>query len=464
MNADGTDPTPGQSPAPASSADTSDGGAASGVGGAGSADGAPHPLRYGGFRAYLIGRFSMTLALNALMLIIGWQVYNLARETLSIKQGAFVLGLVGLVQFVPLFLLTPITGWVADRFDRRLVARITLSALLALALALALLTRSGHISLPLLFVFAATIGVLRAFSGPAMSALSPNLVPRASLPTAIALSSIAWQSGSIVGPGLGGLLLGVHPAAAYFACAALLAVAVMAFLVIGPVPQPAMARDVHPIRQMVDGLRYVRENRMVLATITLDLFAVLVAGAPALLPVFARDILHVGPQGLGMLAAAPATGAAAMALLFSIRPLKRNVGLWMLGAVVVFGASTILFGLSRWFPLSIGALVVVGASDMISVYVRQSLIQLHTPDAMRGRVSSVSKLTVSASNELGEAESGFLAALIGPMPAVVLGGVGAIAITLMWARLFPELALAKSFDPPNMHKDTHAHPAQERQL
>jgi MFS family permease len=200
---------------------------------------------------------------------------------------------------------------------------------------------------------------------------------------------------------------------------------------------------------MVDGLAYVRTNRLVLAAITLDLFAVFLAGATALLPVYARDILQVGPEGLAQLGAAPALGATLTALLFSFRPLKTNVGTKMLGAVIVFGIATIAFGFSTWMPLSLAALFVVGASDMFSVYVRQSLIQLYTPDAMRGRVGAASTLFISASNELGEAESGFLAALVGPVVAVVGGGVGAIAVTLLWARWFPELRRARTFDPPD---------------
>jgi MFS family permease len=219
------------------------------------------------------------------------------------------------------------------------------------------------------------------------------------------------------------------------------------------VPRPEIDRARHPIRQMVDGLSYVRTNRLVLAAITLDLFAVFLAGATALLPVYARDILHVGAEGLAQLGAAPALGATLTALLFSFRPLRTNVGTKMLGAVLIFGIATIVFGLSTWMPLSLLALFAVGAADMFSVYVRQSLIQLSTPDAMRGRVGAVSQLTISASNELGEAESGFLAALIGPVAAVVAGGAGAIAVTLLWARWFPELRLARSFDAPNIGSD-----------
>lgn len=414
----------------------------------------PHPLRLPAFRAYFAARLALTLGITSLVLVIGWQVYGTARETMSIKESAFLLGLVGLAQFAPLFVLTPITGWVADRHDRRLIARAMMLLYVLIAGTLAWASHEGWINLWLLFAMAALIGVARAFSGPAMSALAPNLVPKAALPTAIAITSIAWQTGSIAGPGIGGLLLGFGADIAYFASFALFSGALLSFMLIGPVPQPAMDRELHPIRQMIDGLTYVRRNRMVFSTITLDLFAVLLAGSTALLPVFARDILHVGPQGLGLLAAAPAAGATTMALWFSFRPMSDNVGMKMLGAVMLFGAATIIFGLSTIFWLSLAALFVAGACDMVSVYVRQTLIQVYTPDAMRGRVSSVSQMTISASNELGEAESGFLAALIGPVGAVVAGGVGAIIVTLAWARLFPELRLAKSFDPPKMTEDS----------
>ena len=213
--------------------------------------------------------------------------------------------------------------------------------------------------------------------------------------------------------------------------------------------QPPAQKDQRPLARIAEGFGYVRRNRLVQATITLDLFAVLLAGSTALLPVFARDILKVGPDGLGALAAASGVGAAAMAIWFSFRPMKENVGVKMLWAVVAFGIATIVFGLSTYFWLSVAALVVAGAMDMVSVYVRSSLIQLHTPDAMRGRVSAVSQLTISASNELGEAESGLLASILGPVGAVVLGGAGAIGVTLLWARLYPELRLAKTFDEPD---------------
>lgn len=410
----------------------------------------PHPFRIANFRAYWASRFSGTIAQTAMALIIGYQVYNLARQTMDVRESAFLLGMIGLAQFVPLFLLTPVVGLVADSVDRRWIVRSTTALLILTAAGLGLLTWSGALTLPVLFGAAVLIGVARAFSGPAYSALAPNLVPREVLPTSIALSSIAWQVGSIVGPSIGGVLLSVSADAAYAGVVALLAVALGGIFLIGPVPQPPAQRDHRPLARIAEGFGYVRRNRLVQATITLDLFAVLLAGSTALLPVFARDVLMVGADGLGVLAAASGVGAASMALWFSFRPMRENVGVKMLAAVVAFGIATIVFGLSRHFWLSAAALVVAGAMDMISVYVRSSLIQLHTPDAMRGRVSAVSQLTISASNELGEAESGLLASLMGPVGAVVFGGVGAIGVTLLWARLYPELKLANSFDPPEV--------------
>lgn len=413
----------------------------------------PHPLRIANFRSYFIARFASTVAQTGMTLILGWQVYNLARQTMAVHEAAFMLGMIGLVQFLPLFLLTPVVGLAADSYDRRWIARGTTALLLLTTVFLGLMTWLDRLSLPGLFAAAALIGVARAFSGPAYSALAPNLVPRESLPTAIAVSSSAWQVGSIVGPSLAGLLYAIHPDVAYGASTALFLIALVTISTIGKVPQPPAQPDQRPLSRIVDGFRYVRQNRLVLSAITLDLFAVLLAGSTALLPVFARDVLHVGADGLGLLAASMGIGAAVTAIYFSFRPMRRDVGTKMLAAVVVFGLSVALFGLSRNYWLSVAALAVAGGADMVSVYVRQSLIQLHTPDAMRGRVGAVSQLTISASNELGEAESGFLASLIGPVGAVVFGGVGAIVITLIWARFFPELRGARSFEQPRHISD-----------
>ena len=409
-----------------------------------------HPFRIANFRAYWLSRFCGAIALSAQDIVIGWQVYGIARQTHDIKQSAFLLGMIGLVQFVPLFLLTPIVGLTADTFDRRWIVRGTVTLLMLNAAMLGLLTAAGDLSLPFLFLAAAFVGIARAFSGPAYTALAPNLVPRESLPTAIAVSSIAWQAGTIAGPSVGGVLYAIHPDFAYATIALLFAVALGAIFLLGKVPQPPVQKDRRPLQRIVDGMAYVRHNRLVLAAITLDLFVVLLAGATALLPVYARDILHVGSSGLGILAAGMGIGAAAGSIWFSIWPMKADVGAKMLIAVLVFAAAIITFGLSRWLPLSVGALILAGAADMVSVYVRQSLIQLHTPDEMRGRIGAVSQLTISASNELGSAETGLMASLLGPVGAVVFGGVAAIGITIAWSRLFPELRLAKTFTPPDI--------------
>lgn len=413
------------------------------------------PLRIANFRAYWFSRLSMTLAQYAMMLIIGWQTYNIARDGgMGVGAASGQLALIGLLQFVPLFLLTPFSGWAADHFDRRNIARLTVLAQLGCAATLAWLTTSNNLTLPALFSVAVVLGIVRAFNGPALSALAPNLVPKTILPNAIALSSIAWQVGMIVGPAIGGYTYAIFPALPYFVALGLFACSMVALSFIGRVPQPPREANRRPIHQMVEGLRYVVRNKMVLGAITLDLFAVFLAGATALFPVYARDILEVGETGLAQLAMAPAVGAALTALWFSFRPLKTNVGPKMLLAVAVFGLATIIFGLSQSMPLSLAMLFIVGAADMFSVYIRQSLIQLHTPDDKRGRVSSVSLLTISASNEFGDFFSGSLAFLLGPVLAVVGGGVGAIVTVALWAKIFPVLRTTRTFDPPEELLDT----------
>ncbi|GAA0731583.1 MFS transporter [Sphingomonas japonica] len=427
---------------------------------------APHPFSIHNFRAYWLARLSTTLAQMAMVIVIGWQVYDIARATMPIRDAAFQLGLIGVAQFLPLLALSLVAGWVADRVDRRWIARGAVALEAGCALTLAWLTYSDAITLPALFGIAALLGVARAFAGPSLQALAPNLVPVAVLPTAIALSSIAWQSGSVLGPAMGGYLYAAAPWLPYTVSGGLFAFAFVMLMLITPVARRTMTGPTNPFAQMIDGLHYVRRNRLVFGAISLDLFAVLLGGATAMLPVYARDILQVGADGLGHLRAAPALGAVAVALWFSFRPLTRNVGVKMLGAVAVFGVATIVFGLSApiMLPLfgsaaigsdfapavlvALGGLFGLGAADMVSVYIRQSLIQLHTPDEMRGRVGAVSTLFISGSNELGEAESGFLAALVGPVAAVVGGGIGAILVTILWARWFPELRRARSFDPP----------------
>ncbi|HEV2544204.1 MAG TPA: MFS transporter [Methylobacterium sp.] len=415
----------------------------------------PSPFAIRDFRFYWTARLASTVAQMSMVIVIGWQVYDIARQTMDTKSAALQLGLIGLAQFVPLFALTLITGWTADRVDRRFIARAAIALEIGCAALLAWLAYKGTTSLFSLFAIAAVLGVARAFAGPALGALAPNLVPREMLPRAIAASSIAWQSGAIAGPALGGYLYAWAPVMPYAVSAGLFGLSLLCMFMIRPVARPNIGGARNPWKQMVDGLHYVRRNRLVLGAISLDLFAVLLGGATAMLPVFARDILQAGPTGLGHLRAAPALGATLTALWFSFRPLKTNVGVKMLVAVGVFGAATIVFGLSRFMPLSLLCLALLGSADMFSVYVRQSLIQLYTPDEMRGRVGAVSSLFISASNELGEAESGFLAALVGPVVAVVAGGIGAIGVTLLWAKWFPELRLARSFDPPHLSEDAN---------
>jgi MFS family permease len=409
---------------------------------------APHPLAIRDFRFYWTARLASTVAQMSMVIVIGWQVYDIARRTMDLHHAALQLGLIGMVQFVPLFVLTLVTGWTADRLDRRWIARATIGLELFCAATLGSLAWTGKTTLPSLFAVAALLGVARAFAGPALGALAPNLVPRETLPRAIALSSMSWQAGAIAGPALGGYLYAVSAATPYLVSCGLFALSLTCMLLIRPVARSDMGRGRNPWKQMVDGLHYVRGNKLVLGAISLDLFAVLLGGATAMLPVYARDILHAGPTGLGNLRAAPAVGATLTAAWFAWRPLKHDVGVKMLAAVGVFGAATIGFGLSRFMPLSLLCLALLGAADMLSVFVRQSLIQLYTPDSMRGRVGAVSSLFISASNELGEAESGFLASAIGPVLAVVGGGIGAVCVTLLWAWIFPELRRARTFDPP----------------
>lgn len=409
---------------------------------------APHPFSIPNYRYLWFARLTSMIALYALLLILGWQAYNLAREDMGIGASAGILGLLGLLQFVPLFILTPLTGWVADHIDRRWVARAVLAVQGVIALLLAMLTMTDQIQLPWIYGTAVLLGACRAFIGPAMTSLGPNLVPRASLPRAIALSTIAWQVGVIAGPGLAGPLYKIDPSLPYFLCFALYALATLAIFLIGPVPRSTIDRSKGPLRQVLEGVAYVRSNKLVLGAITLDLFVMFLAGATAMIPVFARDILGAGEIGLSLLAASPAVGAMVVAIIFSVAPLSKNVGKLMMGAMIVFGLGTIGFGLSKVLWLSMLCLAICGAADMFGVYVRSSLIQLHTPDDRRGRVSAVSQLTISASNELGDALTGGLAVLIGPVAAIVGGGAAAIVVTGLWSRIFPQLGAANAFDTP----------------
>lgn len=410
------------------------------------------PWQIPDYRRFWIARFCSVFATSGLVVVLGYQLYDLARTHygMSIGAAAFQLGLLGLAQFVPMFVLTPLAGVVADRFDRRLVTTIAIGIDMLVALLLALVTWAGALTLPVLFALAALHGVARVFIGPAVSSIAPNVVPAALMPRAVAINAMAWQAGSLTGPSLAGVLFATAAPLPYAVSTVLLAIAAGCAFRIRPLPPPPGNRDTHPLRQMVEGVVFVWNDRFLLGCVSLDLFAVLLGGATALLPVYARDILlwnghPVGSYGLGLMRAMPGLGAALVATVLARRPIANDVGAKMLAAVAAFGAATIGFGLSRNFVLSLAMLAALGAADMVSVFIRNTLVQLHTPDAVRGRVSSISGLAISASNELGEMQSGVAAALLGATGAVVFGGVGAIIVTVLWTIGFPELRRARTF-------------------
>ena len=408
------------------------------------------PLQIRDFRLLWLGRFCSTLATSGIVVIIGYQLYDVARGQygMSIPQASFQLGILGLVQFIPLMVLTPLAGLLADRFDRRKVAALSIGIDMIMALVLAMVTFHGSITLPILLALAAMHGAARVFVGPALSAILPNIVPANLMPRAIAMGSLSWQVGAVVGPAAAGLLFSRMASLPYWSALGLLAISCLCALAIRKLPPIVGSRDTHPLIQIREGFAFVRHDRFLLGCITLDLFAVLLGGATALLPVYARDILNVGSEGLGIMRAAPSAGAGLVGLILSWRPLEHNVGAKMLWSVAVYGAATVAFGLCTSFALSLLLLAVLGGADMVSVFIRSTLIQLNTPDSMRGRVSSISGLAISASNELGEMQSGLFATILKSAPkAVVFGGVAAIIITAGWAWLFPELRNARTFAP-----------------
>ncbi len=417
------------------------------------------PLDIPDYRRFWLARFLSVFATTGMVVVLGYQLYDVARSQygMSIGMAAFQLGVLGLAQFLPVLLLTPVAGLVADRFDRRLVAGLANAVDMLVALILAAATIAGHLNLPLLFALGALHGTARVFIGPAMASIAPNIVPVRLMPRAIAINSMAWQTGSVGGPAIAGLLFAQVPTLPYVISGLLLGTATLLVLRIRPLPPPDENKRAHPLSQIVGGLSFVWHDRFLFGCVTLDLFAVLLGGATALLPVYARDILmvdghHVGANGLGIMRAAPGAGAAVVALLLARKPIESGVGAKMLIAVAVYGAATIGFGLSRDYFLSLLMLASLGAADMVSVFIRNTLVQLHTPDAVRGRVSAISGLAISASNELGEMQSGVVAALLGATGAVVFGGVGAIIITVAWAAWFPELRLVRTFADKTLHQ------------
>jgi MFS family permease len=395
------------------------------------------------YALYLASRLSLIVATQMLSVAVGWQVYEITGKALA-------LGLSGLVLFVPGFLLALPGGHIADRHDRRRILLVCHLGVASCAVLLALIAFSGTRSLLPIYAVLAVLGVIRAFSGPAGQALMPNLIERKDLERAVALGSSSWQLAMIAGPSFGGALYAATGRAGvvYVACAVMALLAFGSVVAIGKPPVAPEARKREPATwtTLLAGLRYVWSNRPILGTISLDLFAVLLGGAVALLPIFARDLLHIGPWGLGILRSAPAFGAATVAFLLAHFPLRRRAGIIMLACVLLFGLATIVFGMSRSFAVSLVALVVLGASDMISVVVRSTLIQTRTPDEMRGRVGAVNLVFVGASNELGEFESGVTAAWLGPEAAVVVGGIGTCLVVVLWAFMFPSLRKVDRLD------------------
>jgi len=383
------------------------------------------------FIRFWLARLGGVTANQMLMMALAWHVYELT-------GSAWDLGLVGLFQFVPALLMTLPAGHLADRWHRGRIFAVCLLTQAVVALVLVLAVQEAFVSRDLILALSVVLGAARAFQMPAQQALVPLLVPQALLTRAIALSSSGIQIAIIGGPALGGLLYLNGPTLVYATAAGMLTLS--GLLTLGVRYRHQRRDEVASWHTVLAGVGFVWQRKVLLGAISLDLFAVLLGGATALLPIYARDILHTGPQGLGLLRAAPAAGALLMSLLLMRWPLQRYVGRRLLGAVALFGVATLVFGLSNDFVVSLLALAVSGAADSISVVTRLTLVQLETPDAMRGRVAAVNSIFVGASNQLGEFESGATADMWGPVGSVVAGGLGTVLVALLWWRLFPALA------------------------
>ncbi|MCD2182429.1 MFS transporter [Rhizobium sp. GN54] len=401
-------------------------------------------FRHPSYARFFVSRFLNSFSTQIVSVAVGWQMYDLTGDP-------FMLGLIGLMQFMPSLALILVTGSVADRYNRRMVMAICLGVCTLCAAVLLGLTELGRFTPLSVFAVLVVFGVARAFLGPAMQSLAPNLVPEKDLSNAIAWNSTAQQTATIVGPVTGGLLYGLGVAVPYAVSIVLFVAASVAVISI-PKPPQRIASAAKNWESLVAGFRYIRAEKVVLGAISLDLFAVLLGGAIALMPVFARDILALGPWGLGLLRSAPGVGSVAMAFWLAAHPIRHRAGVLMLIGVGLFGLGTVIFGLSQWAWLSIAALVIMGASDMISVYVRNSLVMLWTPDELRGRVTAVNMVFVGASNELGEFRAGTMAAMIGAVPAVVIGGIGTIVVSALWALWFPKLRRIDSLAVPDRRR------------
>ncbi len=393
-------------------------------------------LRHPGYLNFAASRVFSSLSFQSVAIAMGWMIYD---QT----HSAFALALVGFCQFLPMAVLTFVVGHVADRFDRRRIGLACQLIEAVTSLVLAIATWQQWLTPVGILVAVTIMGAVVAFERPTMAALLPSIVPVSMLQRAVATSTSMMQTALIIGPSLGGLLYGVSPIAPFAVAAVLFAVASFNVISIRMQWTPSKREPV-TLTSVFAGVSFIRSRPVMLGTISLDLFAVLLGGATALLPMFARDILHAGPWGLGLLRAAPAIGALAMSIVLARRPLTSDVGRKMMMAVAVFGVATIVFSLSTNIAVSVIALLVVGASDTVSVVVRSSLVQLLTPDEMRGRVNAVNSLFIGTSNQLGEFESGMLAGVIGPVVAGIVGGVGTVAVVLLWTRLFPDLLKVKT--------------------
>jgi MFS family permease len=397
-------------------------------------------LRHRDFAAFALARFCATLSWQMMSVAAGWQVYQITHDPLD-------LGFLGLAQFLPFVLLVLPAGHIADRADRRLVLIVAYIIEACCSGLLLWFTFAGIQSAWPAFLAMALFGVGRAFWMPTGQTITPNLVPNEAFPSAVAMNATLFQIGVIAGPALGGLLLLLGPKTVYGTVLGLLVVVVLAIASIKPVRAVQQADDFR-LRDVLEGLRFVLRRRIVLGAISLDLFAVLFGGATAMLPVYANEVLHVSAAGFGALRSAPGIGAAITAALLAISPIRAHVGRWMFGGVALFGVATIVFGLSKIFWLSLLALFLLGMGDMVSVFVRGLLVQLETPDAIRGRVSAVSSMFIGASNELGEFESGVAARFLGLVPSVILGGMATLAVVATYLKLFPELRKMDQFPQP----------------
>jgi MFS family permease len=389
-------------------------------------------LRQRNSACFSLARFCATLAWQMQAVAVGWHVYALTRDPLA-------LGLVGLSEFLPFVLLVLVGGHAADHMERRALASRAYMLVVACALALlSLALAGGRLTWPI-YLVVGTFGAARAFWAPAMQSMLPGLVARADFAGTVALNSVLYQVATAAGPVLGGVLYLVGAPVVFGACALLFALALLLIRLIRADTRPMAPPPIGSAQRFVQGLRFVRHSPLVLGVISLDLFAVLFGGAVALLPIYARDLLHTGPVGLGLLRAAPGVGAGLAALALALRPLRDHAGRALLGGVAVFGVCMIVFGLSRSMTLSLLALLLSGSGDMVSMYVRGILVPLATPDELRGRVSAVSSMFIGASNELGEFESGLTAKWFGTVPSVVAGGVLTLVVAGTWAWLFPDL-------------------------